>query len=31
MRKVKIEDKLVGDEEPCFIIAEADFKGLLTS
>ena len=23
MRKVKIEDKLVGDEEPCFIIAEA--------
>jgi hypothetical protein len=25
--KVKIGDRLTGEEEPCSIIAEADFKG----
>ena len=29
--KVKIGNKLIGEGEPCFIIAEADFRGLLTS
>lgn len=27
MRKIKIENKLIGEGEPCFIVAEADFKG----
>ena len=27
MRKIKIGDKVIGAGEPCFIIAEADFKG----
>ena len=29
--KIKIGGKLIGEGEPCLIIAEADFRGLLTS
>jgi sialic acid synthase SpsE len=31
MRKTKIGNRLIGEGEPCFIIAEADFRWLLTS
>jgi hypothetical protein len=27
MKKIKIRNKLIGEEEPCFIIAEAGSKG----
>jgi hypothetical protein len=30
MRKIGVGSKHIGEEEPCFIIAEADFRGLLT-